>query len=307
MAVEAEFGISFDALRGFRDALADLALKKQKCVFVARKDEILSYCAKSDLTNSEIAKLVLDRFELWPRQSWDSTPQGFKKKDWYPWRFGRRLSLIWRPLLRLEGGENPRYVVSPGLIGNNLIHVLRLYYEGLVPTDQCRTTAMKRWVGKEVNRRGHAFAYKVFEAMQAQNYQARREENVSSLLNEKLEHDFGDVDVLAWRPGDKIVAAIECKDLKLAKTPNEIAEQLNQFTGQQLANGERDDLLKHLDRCDLLKQRSQVLAENIGMKGQDIEIKTVVCFSHPVPMQYVRKRLPDVTFLTIEELKSAGF
>jgi hypothetical protein len=306
-AVKREFGLSIDELRGFRDALEQFALEQRRSVFVVRKEEIISYCATSKLTNSEVAKAMLDQFELWPRQSWDTTPKGFKSKDWYPWRFGRRLSLIWRPLLRLEGGGNPRYVLSPGLIGTNLIHVLRLYHEGLVPTDQCRTTTMKRWVGEEVNRRGHAFANKVFEAMRSVGYQARLETKISSLLNEKLTRDFGDVGVLAWRPAGRIVLAIECKDLRLAKTPNEIAEQLNQFTGQVLFNGERDDLLKHLDRCDLLNKRSQVVAENIGMKGQDIEVKTVVCFSHPVPMQYVRKRLPDVTFTTIEELQSGGF
>jgi len=250
---------------------------------------------------------MLDRCELWPRQSWDTTPKGFKNKDWYPWRFGRRLSLIWRPLLRLEGGDNPRYVLSPGLIGTNLMHVLRLYYEGLVPTDQCRTSAMKRWGGEEVNRRGHAFASKVFEAMRSVGYQVRLETKIDRLLNEKLTRDFGDVDVLAWRPAGRKVLAIECKDLRLAKTPNEIAEQLTQFTGQILANGERDDLLKHIDRCNLLKERSQVLAETIGMQGQDINIETIVCFSHPVPMQYVKTRLPDVSFMTLQELELAQF
>ena len=101
--------------------------------------------------------------------------------------------------------------------------------------------------------------------------------------------------------------AIECKALKFAKTPNEIAEQLNQFTGQLLTNGERDDLLKHLDRCNLLNKISHVVAEKIGMNGQDIQVKPVVCFSHPVPMQYVRKRIPEVTFVTIDEIQSAGF
>jgi hypothetical protein len=306
-AFEAEFGVTFDAVRGFRDTIENIALEKEKCVFIARKNEILSYCEMSDLTNTEVAKVMLNRFELWPRERWDSAPKGFKRKDWYPWRFGRRLSLIWRPLVQLEHGENPRYVISPGLIGSSLMHVLRLYYEGAVPTDQCKTPEMRRWIGDEVNRRGHAFARRVFDVMKAQNYEARLEVKMSSLINDKLERDFGDVDVLAWRPGDKVVLAIECKGLKFAKTSNEIAEQLNRFTGQQLANGERDDLLKHLDRCALLNQRSQVLAENIGMMGRDIEIKTVVCFSHPVPMQYVTKRLPDVTCLTIEELKSRGF
>lgn len=306
-AVKREFGLSIDELRGFRDALEQFALEQRRSVFVARKDEIVSYCAASKTTNSEIAKVMLDKFELWPRQSWDTAPKGFMSKDWYPWRFGRRLSLIWRPLLRLEGGENPRYVLSPGLIGINLIHVLRLYHEGLVPTDQCRTTAMKRWVGEEVNRRGHAFASKVFETMRSVGYEVRLETAVSNLLNEKLTRDFGDVDVLAWKTAGRTILAIECKDLRFAKTPNEIAEQLTRFTGEISANGERDDLLKHIDRCNLLKEKFQVLAQKIGMQGQDIKLETIVCFSHPVPMQYVQTRLPNVSFMTLQELESARF
>jgi len=306
-AVEAEFGVSYDELRGFRDVVGTLALERHESVVVARKNEILSYCDKRELTSSKIAKIVLDRLELWPRGSWVTEPKGFRRKDWYPWRFGRRLSLMRRPLVRIEDGDDARYVISPGLLGIGIEYTLRRYYEGSVPVDECAASAMKRWVSDEVNRRGHSFAAKVFETVQARNYQARLEVKVSSLINDKLERDFGDIDVLAWRPGDKVVLAIECKDLKFAKTPNEIAEQLNRFTGQLLVNGERDELLKHLDRCELLNKRSQVVAGNIGMKGQDVEVKTVVCFSHPVPMQYVRKRLPDVTFTTIEELKSRGF
>jgi len=306
-AIKEEFGLSIDELRGFRDTLEQWAQEQQKCVFVARKEDIVSYCAASRLANAKVASMALNQFELWPRQSWETTPKGFQRKDWYPWRFGRRLSLIWRPLIRLEEKENPRYVLSPGLIATNLIHVLRLYYEGLVPAVQCRTSAMKRWVGEEANRRGHAFASRVFEAMQSVGYKARLETKIDSLVNEKLTRDFGDVDVLAWRPRSKTILAIECKDLRFAKTPNEIAEQLTRFTGQILASGERDDLLKHIDRCNLLKERSHDVAQRMGMSGQDAEVKAVVCFSHPVPMQYVKTRLPDISFMTLQELESAKF
>jgi hypothetical protein len=302
-AIKGEFSLSIDEVRGFRDTLEQWALEQRKCVFVASREDIISYCAASTLTSAEVANVALNQFELWPRGTWDSTPKGFKRKDWYAWRFGRRLSLIWRPLLRVEDSGNPRYVISPGLIGTNLMHVLRLYYEGLVPTDQCRTSSMKRWVGEELNRRGHAFASKVFDALQSLGYKALLEIKLDGLLNEKLTRDFGDVDVLAWRPTERQVLAIECKDLRLAKTPNEIAEQLNYFTGQILPNGERDDLLKHIDRCNLLKERSRELSAKLGTRGEDIEIQTLVCFSHPVPMQYVRTRLPEVSFLTLEDLK----
>jgi hypothetical protein len=166
---------------------------------------------------------------------------------------------------------------------------------------------MKRWVGEGLNRRGHAFASKVFDAVRSLGYEALLEIKIDGLLNEKLTRDFGDVDVLAWRTTSRKILVIECKDLRLAKTPNEIAEQLNQFTGQILANGERDDLLKHVDRCNLLKGKSQVLAEKLGMRGQEIEIEALVCFSHPVPMQYVKSRLPEVSFVTLQELEAAQF
>jgi len=122
------------------------------------------------------------------------------------------------------------------------------------------------------------------------------------LVNRKLDKDYGDVDVFAWSSDGKKVFAIECKNLKLAKTPNEVAEQLNNFTGKELKNGDRDDLLKHLDRCSILKEYHDRVAKTIGVENSDINIQAVVCFSNPVPMLYVADRLPGVEFLPFEDL-----
>jgi hypothetical protein len=111
-AVKGEFGLSIDEIRGFRDTLEQWALEQRKCVFVASKEDIISYCAASKLTSAEVANVALNQFELWPRQRWDAEPRGFKRKDWYPWRFGRRLSLIRRPLLRVEDGGNTLYLLA---------------------------------------------------------------------------------------------------------------------------------------------------------------------------------------------------
>jgi hypothetical protein len=183
-----------------------------------------------------------------------------------------------------------------------IAYTVARYYEAEVEVSECKSTSMRRWINDETNRCGHAFARKVFETMCAQGYEARLEETITALLNEKLEKDWGDVDVLAWKTSDKDVLAIECKDLKIAKTPNEMAEQLNRFSGQVLQNGKPDDLLKHVERCNFLRERSQCVAQAIGMSDRNIHIRSVVCFSKPVPMQYVAKRLPDVSFVTLENL-----
>lgn len=273
-AFKAEFGLSVDALRGVREALENLAVEKKKCVFVASKEEIINYCNKSDLTTSETTRIVLDRFSLWPRKSWDTTPKGFKHKDWYPWRFGRRLSLIALPLVQLEEGENPRYMVSPGLVGVGIAYTLSKYYEAQVEISECHTKEMRNWTDNETNRRGHAFAKQVFEVIQDLGYKALLENKVTAILNKDLNKDYGDMDVLAWKSGGDEVFAIECKDLNFAKTPNEIAEQLNRFSGQILSNGKRDELLKHLDRCDLLRAHAKRVAQKVGLGNRDINIHT---------------------------------
>ena len=305
-AFKAEFDLSVDALRGVREALENLAVEKKKCVFVASKEEIINYCNKSNLTTSETTRIVLNRFSLWPRESWDTTPKGFKQKDWYPWRFGRRLSLIALPLVQLEEGENPRYIVSPGLVGVGIAYTLSKYYEAQVEISECHTKEMRNWIDNETNRRGHAFAKQVFEVIQDLDYKALLENKLTAILNKDLDKDYGDIDVLAWKSGGDEVFAIECKDLNFAKTPNEIAEQLNRFSGQILSNGKRDELLKHLYRCDLLRANAIRLAQTIGLRSNNISIQTVVCFSNPVPMQFMAKRFPGVIFQTIDDLRKTG-
>ena len=80
VAFEAEFGLSVDAIRRFAEALENLALEKEKCVFVARDDEILSYCERSQLASAEVGAVALDHFSLWPREAWDKTPNGFRER-----------------------------------------------------------------------------------------------------------------------------------------------------------------------------------------------------------------------------------
>ncbi|WP_094607669.1 hypothetical protein SPSIL_009750 [Sporomusa silvacetica DSM 10669] len=303
VAFEAEFGLSVDSLRGIRDALENLAIEKRSCVFIARKDEILAYCGNSEFTTQDDTVIFLERFSLWPREAWDKTPKGFAHRDWYPWLFGRELSLVARPVIRLEDGNNPRYIISPGLISDGTTHMLAQYYEAEIATSKCQSLEMKRWIDDEKSRQSHEFVKKVADIMQSAGYEIRIEITVTELLNEKTaDRNYGDVDVLAWKPEQNEILAIECKDLKLTKTPNEIAEQLNHFSGQILPNGDRDELRKHLDRCIFLNKKNQRVAKTLGMGDRNICVRNIVCFSKPTPTQYMASRFPDVKFFTIDEL-----
>jgi len=296
-----EFGLSLDELRSSQQGLVDLAIQKKKCVFAAQKDEIFAHFKSGGLITASVGKVFLDQFSLWPRKSWDKTPEGFEPKDWYPWRFGRRLSLVARPIVRIENNGNPAYLISPGLMGLGIAWTVSRYFEGEVEESQCGSPAMRRWIGEKKNLKGHKFADNVFKRVKSLGYEALLEKKVSTLLNMKLEKDWGDVDVLAWKKNEDVVLAIECKDLKMAKTANEIAEQLTNFSGQLSHDGEPDDLLRHLNRIELLREHSHLLAREIGIGNRSVQIKTVVCFSKPVPMKFVEKRFPNVLFRIVDD------
>ncbi len=304
VAFKEQFDLSVDSMRGTRDALENFAMDKERCVFIARRDEILDWCSNSEFTTREDTEVFLERFSLWPRQAWNEAPTGFTNSDWYPWLFGRALSLVARPVIKLENNDNPRYVISPGLIADGITYTIAQYYEAEIAPSKCKSSKMKRWIEDEKARQSHLFVNEVATVMKKAGYETRIEISVTKLLNEKTpDRNYGDVDVLAWKPGQQVdLFVIECKDLKLTKTPNEIAEQLNHFSGQILANGKRDELRKHLDRCTFLNEKIQRVAKNLRMGACNMQIRNIVCFSKPNPTQYMASRFPDVEFLTIERL-----
>lgn len=301
-AFEDEFGFSVDTLRLVRETFEDLAIEKESCVFVSSKSELLDHCRKTELTTVENTEKVLNAFCLWPRTKWEDVPRGFKKADLYPWRFGRQLSLVRRPLVQLDNTSNPQYVISPGLFGISIALTISRYFEAEIDATQCKSASMKRWIDDETNRSGLAFEKEVFEKMRSMGYEARHGAKVTALVNDSLDQDYGDVDVLAWKPDGNTLLVIECKNLRFAKTPNDIAEQLNRFSGQVTKSGERDNLLKHIDRCNVLGARINDVAKFAGLENQNIALRNIVCFSKPVPMQYVASRFPNTTFVTIDNI-----
>lgn len=301
-AFEVEFGISIDQLRAIRTALEDLSLINSTSVYSRSKKDILAFCQESHSISEEQVNKILDRFSLWTRPKFDKAPKGFENKDWYPWRFGRRLSVMSRPIIKIGNDTNPAYVVSPGQLGESIAYIFQRYANAEIDPSECYSEEMKSWIDGEIQRRGHSFAESVFNLVKIHGYQARLELAVTELLAESNSINYGDVDVFAWRPSDGKILCIECKNLKSAKTSNEVAEQLNRFSGQYL-NGNRDDLLKHLDRCSLLAEKKIALSRFTGIPLDKLDFQGVVCFSKPVPMMYISKKFPKISFKTIDDMK----
>lgn len=282
-AWKAEFGVSIDDVRRYIDTLEDKGIAAQQFVFPMRKSELGSLigCATT-------ARIITDLLLLEHRESWRTTPEGYRPSDRDPWRFRRRLSVLRRPLLQVNDDPNPIVLVCPGLIREAFAYTVSNYFRGDYPDWQLGA-AMLVWRGGSRARLGLKFNAQVAATLKDLGWLVECEIKPTKLLRQALDRNYGDIDVLAWDPTKGRILIIECKDVQYKKTPGEIAEQLSDFRGELMHNGKPDLLKKHLDRVAVVEAHADDAYRFLGMP-QGGRIESHLVFKNPVPMQFVRSR-----------------
>ena len=286
-AWEAEYGFSVDDLLKMLDALDQLGFARDSAVLAINEKTLQEALAQA--VGVQPATSFLNRFSLVHRDRWDKTPDGFEAKDWYPWRYSRRLSLLSRPLVRLNCSENSCYIVAPALIRSGIRNSLARTIDGELPPASFGSVAMKRWIGIRSSEKGHDFNESVASLLREDGWQVRSNIELPSVLNRRLDKDYGDIDVLAWKLGDKRILAVEAKDVGMARGEGEIARQLYEFRGGRFESGKPDRLLRHLERMRVLQENFPELKKNLGLSGDVFSIDAWLVFSDSVPLQFVKK------------------
>lgn len=279
-AWQEEFGVPLDAYRRFVDALENHGIEHRKMLY------ILSRSALIELADSpDVGLDIVKSLELTPRPTWRVPPEGYAWKDIAPSRFRRRLGLLRRPLIQIETGDDPRYLVNPALVREGFGTMVGNYYEGAYADDHLGP-AMLKYAGAARARDGTEFNERVACRMEELGWRVEREIKLTKVLCKGFDRDYGDIDVLAWSAESGRVLIMECKDLQFRKIYGEIAEQLSDYRGRTSADGKRrDSLRKHLDRMALLREHPVELVRFLGF-GSMGKLESCLVFSHPVPMMF---------------------
>ena len=294
----AEMGFDPDQARNIIGSLEDIAFENQTPILELKKSEFIKVAVCS-LVDQKAAESFLNQFSLTPRSRWDQVPKGFDIKDIYPWRFGRRLSFVVRPIIQLDESNDPLLLVPPCSLLKGFAYLFGRVYSGSVDQSFLRTPEMRNdWWG--MANEGHQFAASVEEEISKKGWQVESNVPLTKILNRKLPMDYGDVDVLAWREDRSEVLVIECKNLQSARNYSEIAAMLSEYQGKT-KDGKRDKLKRHLDRVELLSRNQAELGRYI--KQDHTEVVSALCCSGPVPMQYSKiEALQNTEVCSAEEL-----
>ncbi len=272
-AFQKEFGISPIHLAEVAEILAQDAVEKEMTVIEETRESVKALLLEKSITEEEVEG-VFSNFILPVRANWEEVAPPFRSKDWRPWRFRRKLSLMTRPIVALNDVE---LIYAPAFCEDSFHHVVMECFTGAFETEYFVTPAMKQYVGKENGRRGLAFNKAVAQLFQDAGWSVRIEVQMTELKAPTNEAS-GDIDVLAWR-GD-CVCICECKELSFARTVTEISDQLARFRGKK-----GDDLSKHLRRVQWLGSHGDRLTPIVG-KGT-FQFRSLLVTSKIVPMKYI--------------------
>ena len=283
----AEYGVSPIRMVDFVSSLGERAVASGNGRVTVRRSELKSDLVALESVDASAAEALLDAWCLVPRARWDDPkPDGANKKDWFPWRFARRLSLLSRPIVQLTTEDDPLCIVSPVIAQHGADYALRAYNARL-PDSYFRSKQMRSWVGGAIDRLGHAFNHKVADKLKELGLQAEAEFLMTRLGGVAKD---GDVDTLAWNSTTGDVFIIECKRLLADKTVGEIAERLVEFGPNHIErNGKRGPTRRHLDRVKILRGKLPQLATATGISQGAMKLRSCLVTSMLVPMQFQRE------------------
>jgi len=297
-ALKAEWGLDLDTtLIGLR-LLEGEGVRKEQPVFSLKHEELIAVLGK-ELSPDDITSFI-ENFVFRQREKWQDIPDG-KISEMFPWRFRRKSSVLRQPILEISASETKAYLVVPGLIAEAFKHQYGLMYEGAARVATLKTAEMKHWVEVEI---GHyealRFEKRMGERVQNQGYNVRTSVKLTEIFGNGLDKNYGDIDILAWDVGTGMVWVIECKNFNLRKTPGEMGEQLSNFRGEE-RDGKRDLLRKHLDRIQKLRTDGEKLSDFLGL-DKVTDIKSVLLFPNPVPMQFSKTHCQGSDILLSNEV-----
>jgi hypothetical protein len=280
-AWKSETGFDIDQGRKFVDALETEALSRQEVVFLLKRSELEAIGVNAGLPRDS-AVAFIDQFTLATRPKWDRVPNGFAMRDIYPWRYGRRLSAITRPLLQVDDTSDPAIVVAPGVLRQGFGYVASSAYHGRFAPGFFQSNEMRNtWYGRAGE--GHTFNRDLAEALRAAGWEVRQGLGFPELLRQSTNRDYGDIDVFAWRQDRADVLVVECKDLSFARNYSEVAALLSEYQGDEL-DCRPDKLKRHLNRVQLANAKISDVARFTGVDKPSIVSWLV--FSGVTPMHY---------------------
>ena len=280
-AFESEFDISLrDAVMGIEE-LFEMAVDCDQIVVKTALGEIRNRLITTRGFSDNTTNAFISAFSLFHRPKWDEPPPGMKNRDIQPWRFSRRMSVVFKPILVFGKQDTDVVIFGVGTLKLGFRYLLYCIENGYLPQEFFSSDTMRSYLGGITDKKGHDFTVTVAEHLSTNGWRTKTEISMTQL---GASSELGDIDVLAWKPNGAILI-VECKRLRLARTVAEISEICRRFRGEE--GEEKDELFKHMRRVDWIETKPSCLNTVIGMQVNPNRIDQRLITNVQVPMRFL--------------------
>lgn len=228
-AYKKDFGYSLSEKLSVIEAISRIKFDKE-LVHSCKKSELVSLVQKTNRTTIEppIIQQIIDVVTLKERKELFISPNGFEKRDAYPWKFSRQYCFIRRPIIQFSdslywGSRNISFMLHEEL--------------GLIYTRKLRTNKspnVDSVLEKIAKERSDYFNDLIFQRLSTFNSfqvkkNVKKDSNGRRIANENG-NDLGDIDVLALDMRNRNLYVIEVKNYQFSRNnPDEIANELKKM------------------------------------------------------------------------------
>lgn len=286
-----EFGLSVEAYARFTQWMTDEAVRRKRVSFRETQDQVLARLAELNVAKPAGALAALT---LVSRQKWNEEASAKAKPyDWYPWRYGRRLSILRRPLIQLTTEANSVMLLYPAGAERLFLYIWETL-SGHLPMTLFDSREMRALIGEAANRLGHDLNVRVATKCRTLGWKVMSEKPMTAFGGQSV---LGDIDVLAWDFESSTVWIIECKRLRSDRTVGEIGKRIREFTMEE-HNGKLTSLGRHVRRVRFLRANPNRLSAATGIDASALRLRSALATDGSTPLQYseaVRKAVDVVT------------
>lgn len=300
-AFEKEYGISFIRICEFIEALAKLGLDNSKMVVKIPPGELQNTISDIGYSFSHDEYLrAIEYLTLEGREAIDKPPKPYKMPDIIPWRFNRKLSLLYKPLLKIKTGAED-YITW----GVRQLLLSRLYLYPSITSGRFRCVeggTMEKFLGKEANKRGNRLVEEVVKVVgKEKNLIIEEELPINSSSEFYSEKDLGDVDVLIIDTAKRVILSLECKSIAPTRNLKEIYDEY-----EKLYSNDKY-IEKHLNRHEWLQTNKDKVSHKFDLDLTDFNVYSVFVTEESMFTPILKGDNLELPFISLFELKNLGY
>lgn len=283
-----EYGMPISKIGSFLSSITDIAVGSKVPHVRLRKSALRSVmCQGEEFSEDEVNNLT-QRLTIKTRKTFKAIEEGLSNRELLFSRFSRGQSLISRPIVVMNDGDDPEYLISPLLVHRSLRHSIYGAIEGSLNSQGYFVSdSMQRYTRSASEEKGKEFNCEVAKIVEQVGFEVDCEVKMTKALRLKSSDEtvrLGSVDILAIDRENNKVWVLEAKNLKFCHTTGEVASLLSDYSGCTIPTSKNklkpDRLKRHLDRVEFIQRHRERLAEVYSLHG-DFEIEGRLVISLP--------------------------